>query len=697
MKNITHILILIGFLSISVKAQQNDPLTSVQVIANPKNGEITLRWAPASSRVWTRGNRNGYLIERYTILRDGKRLTQPEARTITQLPVKPEPLENWQDIVEDNRYGAIAAQALYGETFQVTGNYGDDIMQVVAKAKEQEQRFSFALLAADLSPDVARRSGLMWVDKDVSTNEKYLYKVWVDQSAKNDLDSGFVFVGLDDEQELPAPKEFSVQFSDQQALLTWNRKFYEQTYVGYLVEKSTDEGKSFISITGTDPIINTERPDGTFSRMMFKLDSLADNETIVTYRVKGITPFGETGPPSEEVAGNGKVLLSTIPVIDTARVIDNRKVQLEWHYHGARPDEVKSFSIERSDRANAPYRSLAVDLPASANTFTDGQPLSTGYYRIVAKGATEEAVAYSFPQLVQLIDSIPPAAPSGLTGMVDSLGIVSLSWKPNTEEDLRGYRIFRTNFGGQEYGQITVNPVMTTHYTDTINVRTLTSTIYYKIIAVDHHHNPSSFSEPVRLMRPDILPPVSPTITGIKLIDEGVQLEWTNSSSADVQNHLLYRRSAQDDNWRLMAVFPASVSDPAESYTDADITDRNVYEYTLIAVDDVQLESEPVDPVRITVNNFGNLPAVDRLFGKVDRENRQIRISWLFDDPAVEKFMVYRQAEGEKFRLYETLDPAAREFQDRNVRLNTLYQYMVKVAFRNGAHSSFSRSISLRY
>ncbi len=38
---------------------------------------------------------------------------------------------------------------------------------------------------------------------------------------------------------------------------------------------------------------------------------------------------------------------------------------------------------------------------------------------------------------------MPPAVPSGLKAVVDSNGVVTLTWNKNSERDLMGYKIYR--------------------------------------------------------------------------------------------------------------------------------------------------------------------------------------------------------------------------------------------------------------
>ena len=66
----------------------------------------------------------------------------------------------------------------------------------------------------------------------------------------------------------------------------------------------------------------------------------------------------------------------------------------------------------------------------------------SNYFKIRAIGDNNQTESFSI--LVQLYDETPPAVPVGLTGKIDSAGIVRLEWKANTEKDLGGYHVFKS-------------------------------------------------------------------------------------------------------------------------------------------------------------------------------------------------------------------------------------------------------------
>ena len=100
--------------------QHHEPIISetIAVTARPSADSITLRWAPMSHNVWRWGNNYGYRIERYVMSRGGRLLARPEKK-ILHPALKPLPESDWEDLVRRERYAAIAAQALFGEKFEV--------------------------------------------------------------------------------------------------------------------------------------------------------------------------------------------------------------------------------------------------------------------------------------------------------------------------------------------------------------------------------------------------------------------------------------------------------------------------------------------------------------------------------------------------------------------------------------------------
>lgn len=700
MRSVRHFsiaLIVLLMVSASTLAQRvADPDNpTIRVLGRAFPDSVVLRWAPDSPAGWKFSNSYGYTIERLTILRDGKSLPEPDVKTLTSSPVLPYPLPQWEPLVEAEDYAAVAAQAIYGESFEVSGEYQSDVLSIINQAKELESRFSFALFAADMSPEVARASGLWFTDTEVKENEKYLYRVIsAIPLEKYQIDTGTVYLGPQDYSDLPAPIDVEAEFGNQVVAVVWNKYYYTDIFTAYILERSDDEGKTFQRLSEL-PAVMAENPDNVDERLMYRVDSLPQNFKEYQFRVRGITPFGEIGPPSEVVKGIGFKMLDASPRI-TEVAIDSaiQEVEIKWTY----PDDIKElagFHVYLSNQAQGQYMRVNEDtLPTTLRKYRTQKALATSYFIVEAFGV-DGGVGRSYPYMVQLADSTPPAPPVIAEAIADTSGLVTIRWQANQEEDLLGYRVYRANYGSEEMSQVTRQPVYDTTYQDTVEVKTLTKDIYYVLTAIDLRFNTSDFSEVLKVDRPDVLPPVEPVFSGYEALNEGIKLTWMPSSSDDVVRHLLYRRSEGNRQWALAYV--ADRADELHFYIDKEVAAATAYEYTLLAVDESGLESTPAKPVRVTSRKGAAPEGVTYLYAEADRENDQVQLAWQYESEGTIRFQIFRQEEEEGLRLFSTIERSDNRFEDDKVEAGKTYTYRVKILFPDGSESSFSPLVSVKY
>jgi len=681
-------------LSLVVAIQGYAQVNRIEVITRAQEDKILLRWAPTNFVSWHYLNEYGYTIERYTVTKDSVMVNPPVKIILHPIPLKPKPLNDWEALVDENDYAAIAAQVIYGETLELSGNKGNDITQIVYITKEQQQRFSFALLAADQSFQVAEMSGLGFIDLNARKEEKYLYKIISNvPDSIAQINEGTAFVGLKDHIPLPEPIDLEAEFGDQTVILKWNRSFFERIYNSFMVEKSEDGGAIFLPTTDK-PIVNTYQEDQPIADYYYGMDSLAENGKIYHYRVRGRTPFGETGPPSEVIKGMGKIKFQLDIGIAKAYGVNNEKVVIDWEVVDGTVDIIKEYLIERSNNSDGTFsRVNEKTIGKETLSYVDEAPHSTNYYRVSALSIYDDKLS-SFPYLVQLEDSIPPSIPINLEGYVDSTGIVTVSWHPNTESDLLGYRVYRSNFKNAEFGQITTEPVLEPNFTDSISINTLTSSIYYKVMAVDRRFNPSLLSEAVALQRPDIIPPVAPVFKSIKSVEEGIAIEWINSSSADVAAHVIYKNKTGEKEWKL---FQAITIDTVQSLIDDDVQAGIYYNYTMVAVDSAKLQSLPANSVRGIKVDTGVRPIIEKIKTIVDRTNKTISIMWEYNEENVKEFLIYKKIEEEQLSLYRNISGNDVEFTDTKLVINTNYLYRIKAVYSDGSESPFSNEVKIKY
>jgi fibronectin type 3 domain-containing protein len=171
---------------------------------------------------------------------------------------------------------------------------------------------------------------------------------------------------------------------------------------------------------------------------------------------------------------------------------------------GAKNPTIAGYNVYRFPHGQPAdeFASPANASPVTATTYTDQPPYGTHDYFVTAVAAAGTPRIESEPSAIAgatFKDLVPPAAPAGLTALVET-GAVRLVWDPVDAPDLAGYKIYRTEGTGIEQlrpaGTIPLNPVVlltATNYRDTGVNHGIS--YYYEVVAVDKSGNESARSK----------------------------------------------------------------------------------------------------------------------------------------------------------------------------------------------------------
>jgi fibronectin type 3 domain-containing protein len=640
-----------------------------------------------TSRAWRLSNQYGFEITRYTVTRNGQLLATPESKVLNNLPIKPRPLNDWEQIVQHDQYAAVIAQALYGKDFEVSGGGNNGIARIMAQSAEQEQRFSVSLYAADNSFQAAVMAGWGWEDRTVSPGEKYLYRIRsLAPATRLSIDSSGVFIGLQDHETLPKPGDIGAVFGDKHVVLSWDYSVLQRYYNSWIVERSKDGGQHFERATSM-PVTNFNEREKKASPRMYFVDSLEDNNTVYHYRIRGISSFGETGPPSAAAIGKGRHMLSYSPNIRSNRINEQGKMTLSWDFEEAGNALIKGFALNQASRESGPYKTVLTNIAPGQRSLEYDKLLPSNYFTITAIAKEGESTT-SFPVLVQPVDSIPPAPPAGLSGSIDSSGVVTLSWKANTENDLLGYKIFRASNIGDELSPLVDTVFFKAAFRDSVTVKSLNSRVYYAVMALDQRYNQSAMSAILEIRKPDLIPPSSPLFSEYRVVKGKVILSWVNSRDEDIAAHLLYRKDHADSSgkWALLQTF----LNGAQSYTDINAAGGETYTYIILAKDSSGLESRPAQPVTVTIPPDPGSISVKTLNAIANREERYIELSWSSHLDNVTEYQLFKGVEGQPLTLWKIVPPGARRLTDDALKVNTTYEYGIR-AIRNGLNGPLKK------
>jgi len=641
---------------------------------------IKLRWSLSDSYAWKLANNYGYSIDRYTIFKNGQLVPSPSKTSISTIPIKPKELKDWESICQTDDNAAIIAQGIYGEDFEISGSSGK-FASIINQSNNLTQRFTFSLMAADRSFNAACMAGLGWNDSTVKRGEKYLYKIYPNIPKQIAVcDTALVFIGSDETTLLPKPIDVYAAYGDNNVLLSWDTKVLKSYYSTYLIERSED-GVLFKALSQL-PFSTLNDESGKDSGRAFFTDTIQNNRTF-SYRVKGISPFGEYGPPSEVVQGKGKAVLTFVPNINNARIVNDTTALIGWEFPEEGSALVDHFELNRSaNNADNSFTQVIARIDAKQREVCFSPLLPANYFTITAvdKNGNKRS---SFPYLVQAVDSIPPAVPSGLVAKIDSVGTVSLQWTANKEPDLLGYVILRGNNRTEEPAVINSKPKVQNTFEEKINLNTLNGKIYYSVMALDRRMNQSKACRAVEVTKPDRIPPSSPVFIDSGASANGkITLAWINSSSDDVVSHRLFRKTEKDTAWTTVAIISNLHTTQFEDTLS--VSEGTLLLYTLRAIDRSNNISEPSPVWKVIAHAKQQTGQLKNLRTDIDRTNRSITISWKTNSTDIVEYTIYKAKNSEPFSTLQVIPGTHTFYTDNDLTVSNVYRYAVRATLKNG-------------
>lgn len=680
-------IILFSIICFSAIAQDEAPPTpGLQMIGKVTEEGVLLRWVPETPGAWSLSNTHGYVLERMEFTGE-EDFHEVGYEPLTSEPIKPWPLADWEALANQDDYAAVAAEMIYGDKGAVPAN-------LFEKADKYQNIFSTALLAAEFSYQAALASGLAYRDEDIQANKKYLYRLSsAGSSEAYPIDTAYLLIDGNQKESLQSVLIDEVLEKEGHVELRWKRDMHEQLFSAYHIERSVD-GSNYQRLTQAPYIDSPHEASQTSQTYITYADSVPNYQPHY-YRVIGITPFGENSPPSKAMKGMGRDRTPPAPPINiNAEQIAPDQMKITWDMEEMAPD-LKGFMIARANDPQGNAENLTPEaLSAASRMFIDNtyDELLNNWYFIAALDTANNA-SVAMPVYGAVIDSIPPMPPTGLQGNIDTTGVVTLKWNLGPERDIKGYMVFYTNQDDHVYANISNKHIMDTVFTDTLNLKVLTRDIYYKVVAVDAYFNHSDFSAPIKLTKPDLIPPVAPVFTDYKVSDKGISLTWAQSSSLDSYSHQLYRRQKGTSNWQQIAEFFSL--DKYYTYLDS-LGEKGVtYEYKIQATDLSGLQSPVAYTLTLKAIDFSQKPAVRNINAVQNEEDKNVLIRWTYPIDGNYKFRLYRAVNGGPFNLVGETEQGKTSFVDNKVSLGKSYEYAIKAEFEDGKSSGFGDVASI--
>lgn len=655
----------------------------IVVLSFNHGDSVSLRWAPGTEALFQRSVKSGYLVQR-------KSTNENTWHSISPV-LKPASKDHFSVMEAVNPDAVAVKEILYPSEDRTATDgpssndpYEPKLESVPGEVGlEDALLYMMALFSCDVNRPVAQAAALLYVDKNVDKSARYQYRViFADDENAKKVNVSTVDVDMSQKTILPTPQDFEGNFEETFAHFQWSVAPFTGYYSAYNVERSMD-GVNFSPLRER-PFVQAYTKDEMADLAVFR-DTFPTEDGTFYYRMAGYSPFGFYGPYSKVVKGEPKFNFQKIRVqVDT--VIPGKKTEeIRWSFDKKYESKIKGFKISRTPDYKKFYYENTELIPADKRKFTIPTRYDRSqYYAVIAIGKNDTPQnpqeKQSFYYLSFRADTIPPATPTGLKAVMDSSGAVSISWDPNKEPDILGYQLFISNSGNEmDYYNVVDTIYPLTSYVDTLPLNTLTNVAYYRVNAIDRNYNRSKWSDAVKLVKIDTVPPAPVVFKFLQQPKENVIVEWENSPSTDLDRMELYRQVDDTGMVRLIQTFDLKKKKKTTKYEDKEQYPGQNVQYFMYIYDEVGNVSKSHSDRMLTKGErpgcIGNLKAVL----VVTDDKKEIRLDWdVTAKEPIKRYVVYRKKDDGQMVDIALLKPNQLYFVDPKIAIGSTYKYIVR-------------------
>jgi len=627
------------------------------LIVNEHNGDLQIRWEPLSHEEWFQSLEKGYDINIYKVDRQIKVPAHSAKVKAADISTYEREIMAQGDFLA-NFYGT-SRDVIFPDK-AVDFKINDFMSKVRGNSTAKTDSFRINLLSYYSIYDMklAQLNGLGYTWKmpaqgtyevELRVGNDYVRTLTFDSKAIDDFEK----------------TQIEAEFGDLQVEIKWEGKTHVAKDFGFFMDKS-DDGINYKATTELPYILHIPRDKDldTISAPVAIKDSLIKNYKTYYYRLRSIDFFGNYSEPFSSVSGYGFKKMLYSPRLTRAVQKEDNTAYFEWKVEKIDEPLISHFSLLRADSLDGIYTSALDSIVSTARDASVVMERESNYFRLEAVPSDGKAFS-STPVLVMGIDTTAPEVPIVISATIDTLGYVQLTWNKNEETDLWGYKIFKSNFANAEYSLLNAVPTLDTIAIDSANLDMGIENVYYKLQAVDFRNNRSDFTEPIILERPDVKPPLQAVIMDLEQIGDSLLIHWAPSVSKDAVLHQIFRRAIDTESkWTLIANLDSNnIETP---FLDLYLEYDSKYAYTIVAIDDTDLESGPSDLKMIyIVRPEEKFEAFVEYEGYFDERANKVVLEWKCNAPdEIESYLVYRGWTTKGLSRYEYLDPSTNRFED---------------------------------
>ncbi|MEM9824004.1 MAG: hypothetical protein AAF985_23165, partial [Bacteroidota bacterium] len=511
--------------------------------------QFLLRWEPRSVQEWEQSLQTGYQVKVFSGTNNDHLILQKTETIQAQDP------QTWDLAIAEQRDSILQEFYAGAKSFlympkEIEKELESNLEKEAGKSIQQtvsEFKLGYLNYAITYDFGMIQKAGLGY---SVPVEEGKIYRIEVQTHNY----PAYTFYYAPAQRTTAGIPDLAASFADKKVAVEWATPAFKTQYFGYFLSIS-ENGKKFKKVNQMPYVNLLDTLQGNDDYQLIKEEvQLQRNYKTYWLRLTGMNYFGLESRLSSVKKGYGFEIIDAMPTIHHSDQTRDNQADIRWTLDRRFNRLIDHFEIHRAGEINGKYEVVYTDIPAEQRKVLIPMEHNRNYFNIVLV-PKDGPVIQSFSTFIMGQDTVPPIPPQHFVGSIDSMGVVTLNWDSNTEEDLWGYKVFRSEYIDDEFGNLHASPILDTFYVDTVNLHSITEEIHYTIIALDKRNNRSAFAPIISLERPDTIPPSPPLIRVAQFMEDSIQLTWAASSSSDAVRHQLFRKEVQGTVWDLIAEY----------------------------------------------------------------------------------------------------------------------------------------------
>lgn len=548
---------------------------------------------------------------------------------------------------------------------------------------------TFLNLMTFVYPAIGKLMGEYYVIDIKSENESYKIT-----TINNGIETDWALIeGLDTKaiDAVPEPSELDFQPQNQQILLYWEIQ-QDLLDIGEIVSYNIYRAEN---IAGPYVLVNPQGFVPLESRFEDNekvnsfLDRNLDNEKEYFYYMKSVNSFGIESRAGKIISAKpGENRIPPAPS-DIEFELQADFLNISWDYNSR--IEAKGYELYKSESDSGSFTKIYPIsdklLDANRKNFydTDIKAGRRYFYYLRSINSNGDASKPSDTLSFFIEDDQPPLPPKNLEAIGDTNKII-LKWDANTEDDILGYRIYRS--GDKSFKSrftLTNNNIQDTFFIDQLSNYTDTE-FGYIVYAIDNNYNRSEPSEMAFAKMIDTQAPLPPSIERLYQNDSVIYIRWNRSEADDLAKYNIYRSKSDTNSFELIA-------EEEDIFINLEYDISGNYYFKMTAQDSDGNES-PFSATRKLTIKINEIPAP--INGTLDTNKRSIELKWTVEseDKIAGFFIQRKDIKSGNIADLAYLKANELSFTDWNVEFDAEYEYYI---FAHNEKWTMSKPLLIKY